>query len=156
MPVSVTNEQTLEVRTRLLKQAARRLLEESNLATGQVDILLTDDATVHGLNRQYRGYDKPTDVLSFPQGESAGEAPPLPRADGMPILLGDVVISVDTAARQAREHEVTLEQELALLAVHGILHLIGHEDETDLGAAAMHQRERALLGFTFPAAALPQ
>ena len=68
----------------------------------------------------------------------------------MPILLGDVVISVDTAERQAAQHHVTLEQELALLAVHGILHLLGLEDETVEGAAEMRIRERLILGYAYP------
>jgi probable rRNA maturation factor len=71
------------------------------------------------------------------------------------VALGDVVISVDTAERQATEHRVSLEQELALLTVHGMLHLLGFEDETEAGAREMHRRERELLGFTFPSAALP-
>ena len=116
---------------------------------------MTDDATVHALNRQYRGYDKSTDVLTFSQQETAADAPAPPRAPGMPVHLGDVVISVDTAARQALEHGVTIEQELALLGVHGMLHLLGYEDETEVGAQAMHCRERELLDFTFPSAALP-
>ena len=65
------------------------------------------------------------------------------------------MISVDTAERQALQHGVSLEQELALLAVHGILHLLGYEDETESGARALHGRERELLNFTFPTAAMP-
>ena len=120
-----------------------------------MDILLTDDAAVLSLNLQYRGYDKPTDVLSFAQRDSVEGAPSSPVLPGEPEMLGDVVISVDTAVRQAEEHGVSLEQELALLAVHGILHLFGYEDETESGAMEMHRRERSILGFTYPSAALP-
>ena len=120
-----------------------------------MDILLTDDARIHALNYSYRNYDKPTDVLSFAQRDVVAGAPFLPHVPELPVVLGDVVISVDTAIRQAEQHQVLLEQELALLAVHGILHLIGYEDETEAGARAMHCRERDLLGFTFPSAALP-
>ena len=81
--------------------------------------------------------------------------PDSPAIPGEPEMLGDVVISVDTAARQADEHGVSLAQELALLTVHGILHLLGHEDETESGANEMHRRERDILGFTYPSAALP-
>jgi len=111
-----------------------------------VTVLLTDDTEVHGLNHRYRGYDKPTDVLSFAQRDPAPDAPPPPDLPGAPLLLGDVVISVDTAERQAAAHGVSLEQELALLTVHGILHLLGYEDETDAGAERMREREREILG----------
>ena len=155
MPVSLTNEQTRPIRTAQLKMVATRLLREANLATAQVDILLTDDATVRSLNLQYRGYDKPTDVLSFAQRDPVEGVPSAPALPGEPEMLGDVVISVDTAVRQAEEHGVSLAQELALLAVHGILHLLGFEDESEAGAREMHGREREILGFTYPAAALP-
>ena len=102
------------------------------------------------MNRHYRGYDKPTDVLSFAQRDALPDAPPPPTLPGMPSLLGDVVISIDTAERQALTHGVTLEQELALLTVHGILHLLGYEDETDEGTAQMRLREREILGFAYP------
>ncbi|HLK55767.1 MAG TPA: rRNA maturation RNase YbeY, partial [Chthonomonadaceae bacterium] len=69
----------------------------------------------------------------------------------MPQLLGDVVISVETADRQAAAHGVSLEQELALLTVHGILHLLGYEDETEAGTARMRVREREILGYAYPA-----
>jgi probable rRNA maturation factor len=134
---------------------AERLLRESQLPNAHVDILLTDDETVQDLNCRYRGIDKPTDVLSFAQREHIAGAPVLPTAPDLPIILGDVVISVDTALKQSKQHEVSLDRELALLTVHGILHLIGYEDESEAGARAMHARERELLGFTFPSAALP-
>ena len=155
MPISLTNSQTRPVRTALLRKAAHRLLREAKLASAQVDILLTDDATMHALNVQYRGYNKPTDVLSFAQSDSIAGPPPVPVSPDLPVVLGDVVVSVDTAERQAQEHGVSLDQELALLTVHGILHLLGYEDETEAGARALHSRERELLDFTFPSAALP-
>jgi len=103
------------------------------------------------MNRHYRGYDKPTDVLSFAQRDALPDAPPPPTLPGMPQLLGDVVISVETADRQAAAHGVSLEQELALLTVHGILHLLGYEDETEAGTARMRVREREILGYAYPA-----
>ncbi len=87
-----------------------------------MSILFVADPTIHRLNAQYRGKDKPTDVLSFSQleGESGGV---------MPSSLGDVVISVDTARRQAREYGVTHRRETLRLLVHGILHLCGFDHE---------------------------
>lgn len=137
-------------------EASRRLLREENLSQALVDILLTSDEIVHALNLEYRGKDKPTDVLSFAQRDSVPDQPQFAAPSDAPDVLGDVVISVDTAIRQAEAHGVTLEQELALLGVHGILHLIGYEDETEEGARALHARERELLSFTFPSAALPE
>ena len=112
----------------------------------EVRVLLTDDAAVQEMNRDYRGKDKPTDVLSFAQIEQVEGTPVPPAIPGMPLMLGDVVISVETAVRQAQQHAITLDQELALLAVHGVLHLIGYEDETKAGAERMRVREREILG----------
>ncbi len=110
-----------------------------------MSVVLTDDATVHELNLHYRGFDKPTDVLSFAQQDQIEGFPPPPDVDELPLLLGDVIISVDTAARQAEIHHVSLIQELELLTVHGILHLLGYEDDTDDGADLMREREKAIL-----------
>ena len=105
---------------------------------------------IHALNRAYRGYDKPTDVLSFAQNDALPDAPPAPKILGLPENLGDVIISVETAVRQAQTHHLPLEEELALLTVHGILHLLGYEDETVEGSAEMRVREKAVLGMSFP------
>ena len=109
-------------------------------------MVLTDDDSVHAMNRDYRGMDKPTDVLSFALTEHAEGIPPPPIVPGMTFMLGDVVISVDTAIRQAQTHGISLEQELALLGVHGVLHLLGYEDETEAGAEQMRIKEREILG----------
>jgi probable rRNA maturation factor len=87
----------------------------------------------------WRGYDKPTDVLSWPLEE---ESPLLSGEDA----LGDVVISLDTARRQALSRGWTVEEETALLLIHGILHLLGHEDETEAGSEGMQQIEKRILG----------
>ena len=146
MALTLQNAQSRPVRTTLLRQAARRLLQKVGKGRAEVSLLLTDDNTIHEMNRAYRGYDKPTDVLSFAQEETAGDMPALPALPGQPALLGDVVISVETAVRQAQKHGVSLEQELALLTVHGILHLLGYEDETEAGALQMREREQEILG----------
>jgi probable rRNA maturation factor len=97
----------------------------------EVSLLLTVDERIRELNRQFRGLDKSTDVLSFAQDD--------------PQLLGDIVVSIETAARQADAARWPLESELALLAVHGLLHLVGHDDE-DLGdAQAMETLTREIL-----------
>lgn len=121
-------------------------MREEGPARAEVSVLLTDDATVHAMNRDYRGYDRPTDVLSFALNDPMPDAPPMPQLPGQPAVLGDVIISVDTAERQANSLGISLEEELALLTVHGILHLLGYEDETEEGAARMRLREQAVLG----------
>ena len=97
----------------------------------EVSILLCDDAFIQSLNAEYRGKDRPTDVLSFAQDD--------------PHLLGDIVISLPTAARQASASGWTLENEVALLGVHGLLHLLGHDDETAEGAWKMQRKTEAVL-----------
>jgi probable rRNA maturation factor len=110
----------------------RRLLEEAARAlgvSGEVALVLTRDPALRALNSRYRGKDKPTDVLSFPgPGGSAG--------------LGDIVVSVDTAERNARRLGRTLLRELDVLALHGFLHVLGYDHETDDGT--MDRLERRL------------
>ena len=134
-------------------------------AIGQVSLLLTDDATVRELNRQYRGLDETTDVLSFSaqhagewQGEDTAPSPltgegetledfPLPPHEPPP--LGDIVISIPQAARQAGEQGVPLHREVALLLVHGALHLLGHDHLNDTPRTEMQALERAALAALF-------
>jgi probable rRNA maturation factor len=102
----------------------------------ELSVLFCDDATIHLLNRNYRRQDKPTDVLSFAQED----VPP-----GGPLLLGDIVLSTDTAARQARAGRRSLAREVEWLLAHGMLHLLGYDDETEAGAACMEARGRAVM-----------
>jgi len=102
-----------------------------------VSVAFVDDAYIQVLNREYRGVDLPTDVLAFPME-------PDDHAGGEPAL-GDIVISVERARDQARQFKHPLRREVALLAVHGLLHLLGHEDETEAGASAMWSKQKELL-----------
>ena len=129
---------------------------------GQVSLLITDDATVQALNKQYRGLDATTDVLSFSaeygghwegdeaQPDSASHLPsdwPLPGDEPPP--LGDIVISLPQAARQADQQGVPLCSELALLLVHGALHLLGHDHYEDRERDEMQRLERLALDAFF-------
>jgi probable rRNA maturation factor len=99
-------------------------------ARGTVTLVVTSDRRIRGLNRTWRGQDKATDVLSFPAGDDPGPAP----------HLGDIVISRETAARQARHEGHSLATELRVLALHGLLHLLGYDHERDSGRMARIER----------------
>ena len=105
----------------------------------ELSVALVDDDEMTHLNEQYRGIVGPTDVLSF------GCDDPCPAASDEPIAIGDVIIAPDVARRQAAELGTTIEDELDLLLVHGILHLLGYDHESDADATAMQARERVLL-----------
>ncbi|NPA07093.1 MAG: rRNA maturation RNase YbeY [Chloroflexi bacterium] len=122
-----------------IQRAAAQTLRHGGYEPDAVDvvILLTDRATVHALNRQYRGYDKPTDVLAFPDGSHDPET-------GRPYL-GDVVIAVPVAAEQAQQAGHTLADELCLLTVHGVLHLLGYDDQEPQARARMWAQQGAIL-----------
>ena len=103
-------------------------------AQWQLDLQWLDDEEIQLINRETRGKDKPTDVLSFPVWE--GEAFPMP-PDQSEIMLGDMVISIETAIRQAQELNHDLRAEIAFLAVHGTLHLFGYDHGIDAGRRKM-------------------
>ena len=123
----------------------------------ELSVLFVDEPTIAGLNERFLGKSGPTDVLAFPLddepdepgrwpdagGPAPGREPPEP--SDLPTLLGDVVICPSIAARNAPEHAGTYEDELALLLVHGILHLLGMDHVEDADAEKMEARERALL-----------
>ena len=107
-----------------------------------VALLFADDELLWRLNREHRGIDEPTDVLSFPGDECEA----FPGGDGEPRHLGDIAVSVPTARRQAADAGLTLEEELRHLVLHGLLHLLGYDHESDAGDAAMRAKEEAVLG----------
>ena len=109
-------------------------------ARGELTLTFVDRDEMHALNREHMGVDGPTDVLSFPL-DAADTAVPA----GVPVLLGDVVVCPAVAAAQASEHAGTLDDELALLVVHGVLHVLGHDHSKDTERARMQSRERELL-----------
>lgn len=104
---------------------------------GEVSVALTDNDTIRALNRQWRGIDKPTNVLSFP-------APAL-KTDGQPPLLGDVIIAYETVAAEAANDALSVPHHLAHLVVHGYLHLLGYDHLTDSEAEEMEALERKIL-----------
>lgn len=131
----------------LLQRAARQTLFDEGVQGGDVSVLLTDDAEIHALNRQWRGVDKPTDVLSFPLHDDLDEN--VEAAEGQ-VSLGDVVISLDTARREAIERGASLDEVVAHLMVHGVLHLLGYDHgaaEEEREMRGCEQRTLARLGY---------
>lgn len=118
-----------------LRADAHRALQALSLEASELSVSLVDDPGIRGLNATWRGKDTATDVLSFPQqdGEVGGG------------LLGDLVISVDTAARQAAEQGHDLATELRVLLVHGLCHLIGHDHHAPDETARMRSAESGVL-----------
>jgi probable rRNA maturation factor len=116
-------------------RAARRALRAAGREGGTVDIELVDDDEIRRLNRTFRGVNRRTDVLAFPLEVSSAPA----------RLVGQIVISLETARRQSRRLGVPLELEVELLVTHGILHLVGYDDRDPVEASLMHGREREIL-----------
>jgi probable rRNA maturation factor len=112
----------------------------------EVSLRLTDDPGIQQLNGQFRGKDQPTDVLSFAALEvEAPPVEPLLEDEAEPLYLGDIVVSMDTALRQAQEQGHPLDVELAWLVSHGLLHLLGWDHPDDQQLAAMLEQQRQLL-----------
>ena len=117
---------------------ANALMTHADLGASELSIVLCDDAFIHALNRQWRGVDASTDVLSFAMGE--GDI-----ADINPEILGDIVISIDTATRQAGEYGHSIAEEVRTLLVHGFLHLLGYDHILPEDAVEMTEAEGRML-----------
>lgn len=138
--VAELEEAACEAQLEALEADARALLAHLGIAPAVLSVLLCSDAFIRPLNAEWRGKDAPTDVLSFSQREGEGA-----RSDDP--VLGDLVISLDTASRQAAALGHTVESELRVLLVHGLLHLLGLDHEAGPAEAAeMEAREIELLG----------
>jgi probable rRNA maturation factor len=134
MAAAITNRQRhVRVRASRIARAAGRALSAVGRPSGQVEIDVVSDPEIRRLNHRFRGIRRRTDVLAFPL-----EIPDTP-------LVGQIVISADTAQRQARRLGVPLDIELDLLVTHGVLHLVGYDDRDPVEADLMHRREREIL-----------
>ena len=118
-----------------LKKIARLVLKEMSVPKdSELSITFIEDTQMRELNRNYRKIDRTTDVLSFPQGEGPDFT-----------ILGDIVISIDTAQRHANKYGVTLHEELKKLLIHGILHLLGHDHKKKKETQIMREKEKELM-----------
>ena len=134
------------VSTEEVRSAAEAMLRSLKLPRAELSVLLCDDATIHALNRDYRKKNKPTDVLAFAMregedGHLAGD------------LLGDVIISLETATRQAKERAVVTRDEVMMLLAHGLLHLLGWDHQTDADDKRMRAETDRMLAVIRRAAA---
>jgi probable rRNA maturation factor len=132
--IDVVNQQNvLRVATSKLRSLARFVLREEGVPAAHIELALVDDATIKRVHRRFLGLDTPTDVLTFPFHE-----PHEP-------LAGQIVLSVETAARVGPAHGLTAEDEVLLYAIHGILHLCGYDDRSARAARRMRRRQEQLL-----------
>jgi probable rRNA maturation factor len=130
--IAVANRQSIPVDLSHLRRTLRTALRALGVWDHELSVTLVDDRTIRALNARYRGVRRATDVLAFPL---RGPAP----------VLGEAILSVETARRQARALGHSLREELDLLCCHACLHLVGYDDRVPLEARLMHAREMALL-----------
>ena len=137
MPLTIINKQkTVELDRKTIRALIKALLSEHDVAGADLTLTFADDTYVHELNLEYRGIDKPTDVLSFAMGDG-GNA----RNEGEELVLGDIVISVDRAAVQSRRFRRTVNREILKLVAHGVLHLVGYDHPNEKRVAEMRRIE---------------
>ena len=121
--------------------AAAAEIVDADVGEAELAVMLTDDAGIRTLNSNWRGIDKPTNVLSFPALQPSGPGGP----DEAPRMLGDIAIAYETTRRQADDEQKPFDHHLSHLAVHGFLHLIGYDHEKDGDAEAMETLEQEIL-----------
>jgi probable rRNA maturation factor len=117
-------------------------MADADTADAELAVMLTDDAGIRTLNSNWRGIDKPTNVLSFP---ALAPPTPLAGADDIPRMLGDIAIAYETARREADDEQKPFDHHLSHLTVHGFLHLVGYDHEKDDEAEAMEALEIEIL-----------
>ena len=127
----------------VIHRAIEAAAEVADAGTGEAElaIMLTDDDGIRALNQNWRGIDKPTNVLSFPALQPTGPVGP----DDAPRTIGDIAIAYQSTRREADEEQKPFDHHLSHLAVHGFLHLIGYDHESDDQAEAMEDLEREIL-----------
>lgn len=144
MSIIVNNEQQqISFQTEweeLITKVVDKVLEMHQQRESEVSVTFVDDQYIHQLNLDYRGVDRPTDVLSFALDE--GEEMPQVATEH---ILGDIIISLETAKRQAEEYNHTLGREIAFLTVHGALHLLGYDHQTAEDTKLMREKEELVL-----------
>lgn len=141
-------EDLIELLHTLLQKAG----EAEGVTDGEVALTFVTDEEIHALNREYRGIDRPTDVLSFAMNESMEEEQEIvyeleegEELEGFGDMLGDIIISVETAKAQSEEYGHSLNREIGFLFVHGFLHLLGYDHQDEASEAEMMGKQEAVL-----------
>lgn len=148
MPVYVNNlQEKVKTDNRLLETLVlvveTALKVETRDDDPEVSIALVDDEYIRELNFKYRNVDKPTDVLSFPMAETDGEEPPVDGEEEN--ILGDIIISLETAKSQSEEYGHSFLREMAYLTTHGMFHLFGYDHDSDSNRQIMREKEELVL-----------
>ena len=144
--IRIANRQCrIPLRVETYRTLAEGVLHALGRSDAEISLSFISDRRIQSLNRIYRGKDQPTDVLAFSLAYSKQVKVKKSVDPSPPLFLGDVVISVPTARRQARERRHGLRREIAWLMIHGILHLLGYDHERAADARRMQRKERALL-----------
>jgi probable rRNA maturation factor len=163
--LSVVPDYRSSIRRSWLRQVAKTALEVADPdGKTAIGVVITDDATLRNLNSRFRGFDEVTDVLSFnvandrnsPAAQQFGGVDAFPNTPEELEIDGEVIISYPQAVRQAKEHGVRDEEEIALLVIHGILHLLGHDHLVRSEETIMKALEAQALSQVFASAAAPQ
>jgi probable rRNA maturation factor len=136
----------------LLETLLQKAGELEGIDDGEIDLTFVDNDRIHELNRDFRGIDRPTDVLSFAMNESVEDEPEIiyeveegEELEDIPNSLGDIIISVTRAKEQALEYGHSLERELGFLFVHGFLHLLGYDHQDEASEAEMMSKQETVL-----------
>ena len=145
MPVYIRSEtKKYNLNVWIFKKWMQSVLEELKCGDRELSVLFVNDQKMKKLNNQYRKLDRSTDVLSFPQSENGLKGYDSP-------LLGDVVVSTETAWRQSLDHKLSIEEEMILLLIHGTLHLLGYDHESSgKEAEIMKKKTKTLFQKIFP------
>ncbi|MFM7148477.1 MAG: rRNA maturation RNase YbeY [Gemmataceae bacterium] len=126
-------QEAVEIDRKWMREVVRKVLEGEGKPDSEISLAFVDNPTIHRLNKRFLDHDEPTDVLSFPLGESAGK------------ISGELVIGAEVARDRAGEMKIPVQHELTLYVIHGLLHLCGMDDHDDVSRRKMRQRERRYL-----------
>ncbi|WP_379138179.1 rRNA maturation RNase YbeY [Paenibacillus sp. sgz500958] len=133
----------------LLENVLQKAGELEGIDEGDVDLTFVDNDRIHELNKEFRGIDRPTDVLSFAMNEAGEDEPEIiyevEEEEEIPVSFGDIIISVTRAKEQALDYGHSLERELGFLFVHGFLHLLGYDHQDESSEAEMMSKQEAVL-----------
>jgi probable rRNA maturation factor len=144
--ILIDNEYKTQVKSVWLKNLARQIQTAENVSVkSEMGLVITGDEQIHKLNLKYLDEDRPTDVLSFPMNEQLDAAPVFVKVPDGKIHLGEIIISFPQAVKQAEEHKHSVQREITILLIHGILHLLGYDHDIAEREQTMHKRESAIL-----------